>query len=112
MSLLPCVTSVNEAASCAGFDATAYSSGLTNPTPARVAGCEVHVCEALVTASIAAQIGAEEDVPPIVVQPPSEASYTVTAPVNSSPWEETSGRRRHGVEGPAPATVDWQKLVG
>ncbi len=49
--------SLNEAAYAAGFEAIAYSSGLTKPTPEAVAGFAVQVGEASASASIAAQIG-------------------------------------------------------
>ena len=111
MSLLPAVMSLNEAAYVAGFDATAYSSGLTKPTPCAVAGCAAHVGEALTSASIAAQIGVDDDVPPTVRPAAEGRSKTVIAPVNSSACAETSGTSRHGVEGRA-GHVRWQKSGG
>ena len=97
MSLLPAVTSLNEAASAPGFEPTAYSNGSANPTPLLVVALALHVADELTSASIAAQIGAEDEVPPDGPQPPNAAWYTVTAPVNSSASAETSGTSRHGV---------------
>ncbi len=71
MSLLPAVTSVNAALYSAGLLATAYSSGLTKPTPLRVAACYRQVGEAFTSARVAAMIGVAEEVPPVVCQPPN-----------------------------------------
>ena len=56
-----------------------------------------HVEDSFVTAMSAAQIGAADDVPPDVCQPPNDWSYTVIPPVNSSAWALTSGTSRHAV---------------
>ena len=65
MSLLPGVMSLNEAAYSVGFEATAYSSGArSRRRPGdRVDG---QVADALTSASIAAQIGVADEVPPMV----------------------------------------------
>ena len=87
--------SLNDAAYAVGFEATEYRSGLTKPTPFAVAPFDWHVEDSLVTARSAAQIGAADEVPPNVCQPPYEWSYTVIPPVNSSAWALTSGTSRH-----------------
>ena len=74
----------------------------------------MQAADELTSASMAAHSGAEDDVPPTVAQPlpPLATLKTVTAPVNSSAWADTSGTTRHGVVALAPATVFWQKFCG
>src|SRR5271155_562412 len=73
-SLLPSVTSLNDAAYALGFDAIAYSSGGANPTPAAVAGFSRQVGEASASASMPAQMGVAEEVPPDVTHPSGASS--------------------------------------
>ena len=68
MSLFPDVMSLNEAAYSVGFEATAYSSG--GAKPMFVSPSDEHDADEFTSASIAAQIGDEDEVPPIVDQPP------------------------------------------
>ena len=67
MSLLPDVTSLNDAAYSLGLEAIEYSSGGTNPTVRTPLA--THGAELSTSASIAAHSGAADEVPPIVVQP-------------------------------------------
>src|SRR5947199_6260676 len=83
--------SLKDAAACDGTAATAYSEGLTKPSPPLA----WQPLEALMSANIAAHNGADDEVPPKVFQPPNSAMNTVTAPVNSSACAATSGSSRH-----------------
>ena len=107
-SLFPCVMSLNDALYAVGFAATEYRSGLTNPTPVFVALFSWHVDDALTSASMPAHIGAADEVPPIVVQPPNWALKMVIAPVNSSASALTSGSSRQPSSEPPTGLSDAQ----